>query len=175
MPAHADLDDDFDAFYRAHLDLVLAYCSARMPSPDLAADVAAEVFAAALIGWRRYRRERGTPLQWLLGIAAKKIADTHRRGSVERRAQRRLGIPPIVWTDADLDRVTSLGDDSGVLAMLSELPARQRSAVEAHVVRDRPYAQIAETEGVSEAVIRKRVSRGLASLRERLGTREQGS
>jgi RNA polymerase sigma-70 factor (ECF subfamily) len=47
----------------------------------------------------------------------------------------------------------------------------QRVAVQAHVVEDREYGEIAHDLNVSEAVVRKRVSRGLAALRERIGSR----
>jgi RNA polymerase sigma-70 factor (ECF subfamily) len=126
------------------------------------------VFAAALIGRHGYRQDRGSPRQWLLGIAANKVADARRRGRVERRAQQRLGIPTIEWTDGDLERVAALTDDERLIVMLGDLPAEQRDAVQARVVEERAYDEIARISGVSEVTVRKRVSRGLATLRERL-------
>jgi RNA polymerase sigma-70 factor (ECF subfamily) len=52
---------------------------------------------------------------------------------------------------------------------VEELPADQREAVRAHVLEDRDYAEIARSERLSEATVRKRVSRGLRVLRERTG------
>jgi DNA-directed RNA polymerase specialized sigma24 family protein len=106
MGQDGEIFEDFGAFYRRHLDRVLAFCVQRTGEPELAADVAAEVFAAALTARRRYRPQQGAPESWLLGIAAHKLSDAQRRGHVERRAQRRLGIPPIEWTDEDLARVS---------------------------------------------------------------------
>jgi RNA polymerase sigma factor (sigma-70 family) len=165
--------EDFGAFYRAHLDSVLAFCMARVRDPELAADLAAEVFAAALIGRRRYRADRGTALQWLLGIAANKIADAGRRGHVERRAQHRLGIPAIEWTEDDYERVVALGHGERLVGMLAELPVEQREAVKARVLDERSYTQIASAYGVGEATIRKRVSRGLATLRSLVSKEDQ--
>jgi RNA polymerase sigma-70 factor (ECF subfamily) len=51
---------------------------------------------------------------------------------------------------------------------LSALPEDERAAVEARVVLDRSYRDIAAETSVSEVVVRKRVSRGLARLRARL-------
>ena len=51
--------------------------------------------------------------------------------------------------------------------LLAELPDQQRRAVLARVVDERGYDEIAVGAGVSEAVARKRVSRGLAGLRRR--------
>jgi RNA polymerase sigma-70 factor (ECF subfamily) len=52
---------------------------------------------------------------------------------------------------------------------LAELPSDQRSAIEARVLDERAYPDIAGELGTSEAVVRMRVSRGLAALRARMG------
>ena len=52
---------------------------------------------------------------------------------------------------------------------LAALPAAQRDAVSARVLEDREYAEIASSLRTSESVVRKRVSRGLAGLRDRMG------
>jgi RNA polymerase sigma factor (sigma-70 family) len=62
-----------------------------------------------------------------------------------------------------------LADEVTVVELLEELPPDQRSALRARLLDDRAYGEIAVAEGVSEAAIRQRVSRGLASLRARLG------
>ncbi|HEY5318927.1 MAG TPA: RNA polymerase sigma factor [Solirubrobacteraceae bacterium] len=173
MGHDGEIFEDFGAFYRLHLDRVLAFCAHRTGEPELAADVAAEVFAAALIARRRYRPDRGAPETWLLGIAAHKLADAQRRGHVERRAQARLGIAPIEWTDEDLARVSALGDGRPVAALLQELPGDQRAAVQARIVEERSYEDVASQLGVSEATARKRVSRGLATLRARVSKEEE--
>jgi RNA polymerase sigma factor (sigma-70 family) len=161
----SQLLEDFGAFYREHLDVVLAFCVSRVGDRELAADLSAEVFAAALIGRRRYRADLGTTRQWLLGIAANKVADAGRRGHVERNAQRRLGMAIIEWTEEDYERVAALADGDEFVAMLAELPAEQRDAVRARIVEERSYEQIATEHGVVAATVRKRVSRGLATLR----------
>jgi RNA polymerase sigma factor (sigma-70 family) len=167
MDAEHDLHEDSSAFYRGQLDVVLAFCFRRTGDPELAADLAAEVFAAALVARHGYRAERGSARRWLLGIAANKIADTQRRGHVERRAQEQLGIPEISWSDGDLDHVLAAADDS-LQEVLSELPPDQRAAVRARVLDEREYDEIARQSGVSEDAVRKRVSAGLATMRRRL-------
>ena len=54
-------------------------------------------------------------------------------------------------------------------ALLQVLPEEQRTAISAHVLGDVAYRDIAAAQHVSEAVVRKRVSRGLAVIRERMG------
>ena len=66
-----------------------------------------------------------------------------------------------------MELIRLLADDA-VGALLAELPKDQREAVAAHVVEDRGYAELAESLHISEAVVRQRVSRGLAGLRRRI-------
>ena len=58
---------------------------------------------------------------------------------------------------------------SRVFDLRQRLPADQRAAIEARVVDGQEYEQIAAAAQTSEAVIRQRVSRGLTSLRRKLG------
>ena len=39
------------------------------------------------------------PVGWLFAIAHAKLADLHRRGAVDRRARRRLGVAPVSVED----------------------------------------------------------------------------
>ncbi len=61
-----------------------------------------------------------------------------------------------------------IASESWVEELLDRLPAEQRDAVRAHIVDDRSYTDIASGSGASEALIRKRVSRGLSTLRRDL-------
>src|SRR4051794_829445 len=95
LAATATEPEAFATFYRRHVDTLLGYCRRRTGRPELAFDLCAEVFAAALHGSRRYRATHPTALPWLYGIARRKIADSARRGRIEDRARRRLGMVPI--------------------------------------------------------------------------------
>lgn len=147
---------------------MLAYFLRRTGDVELTADLTAEVFAAALIAARRYRPGGAPALAWLYGIAAKKLADSRRRGRVEADARRRLALDPIAVEDEDLERIASIAASGDVAAAVASLPGDQRAAVLARVVEERPYAEIAADIACSEMVVRKRVSRGLRVLRERL-------
>lgn len=163
--------DSFELFYARHAEAVLGFLARRTRDPELAADLTAETFAAALAGRRRYAPGQGAAAAWLFGIAMHKLADAQRRGYAERRAQRRLGMERIELEDEDLERIHALGETVGVGALLEVLGDDQRAAVSAHVLGERSYREIAEEQHVSEAVVRKRVSRGLAAMRNRMGTR----
>jgi RNA polymerase sigma-70 factor (ECF subfamily) len=161
----------FAAFYHRYAETLLAFFSRRTRDPELAADLTAETFAAALAGRRRFRPETGPASGWLFGIAMHKLADAQRRGYAERRACRRLGLERLELDDEDLAHIDALGDSVRASALLELLQPDQRDAIRAYVVEERPYADIAAQQQVSEAVVRKRVSRGLAAVRARMGAR----
>jgi RNA polymerase sigma factor (sigma-70 family) len=157
----------FAVFYGRHVRPLMGYLVRRTGDAELAADLCAETFAAALDGLRRFDPARGPAVAWLYGIARRLVSGAARRGVVEDRARRRLGMAPLVLTDAALERIEAEAGDVATAA-LDGLPADQREAVRARVVDEREYADIARSTRTSEAVVRKRVSRGLAGLRARI-------
>lgn len=161
----------FERFYVRHVDELLGFFARRTRDAELAADLTAETFAAALTARRRYRSHKGSAGAWLYGIALKKLADAQRRGYAEDRARRRLGMERIELTDADSVRIEALAGDRIASLLVADLRPDQRDAVVAHVVHERSYEEIAGDLGTSEAVVRKRVSRGLAAVRQRMGAR----
>ena len=164
----------FAVFYRRHVQALLAYFARRTRDAELAADLTAETFAAALD--RRAPpppRASGPAIAWLYGIARRQLAHAARRGAVEDRARRRLGMAPLTLTDEALERVEALATADASAAAPAEtastaLPPDQRDAVLARVLDEQDYAEIATQARTSESVVRKRVSRGLAGLRSRL-------
>jgi RNA polymerase sigma factor (sigma-70 family) len=156
----------FEEFYLRHVDVVLGYFVRRTGDAELAADLASETFAAALAGRRRFKPRKGAAAAWLFGIASRKLADAQRKGYAERRMCKRLGMERIDLTDADIAQIEALGESG---ALLAALPPTQAEAVRAHVIDERDYGDIAVELETSEAVVRKRVSRGLASARRMIG------
>jgi RNA polymerase sigma-70 factor (ECF subfamily) len=162
----------FGTFYIRHEKHVLRYFLRRGATAELAADLTAEVFAAALAAADRFQPDAPAEA-WLYGIARRILAASWRRGQVEARARRRLGMRPVELTDESLDRVLALEADESVEWSLDGLSELERAAVEARVLEERDYGDIARELRCSEAVVRQRVSRGLARLRRQLGGRER--
>jgi RNA polymerase sigma factor (sigma-70 family) len=162
---------EIEQLYRSHARRIAGYLMRATGDAEVAADLTAETFAAALVSRDRYRAELGAPTTWLYTIAANKLKDWRRRGYAEDRARRRLRIERPALSEADVAEFSRLAADVSADALLDELPAEQRTALRARVLDDRAYGEIAVAEGVSEAAIRQRVSRGLASLRQRIGGR----
>jgi RNA polymerase sigma-70 factor (ECF subfamily) len=98
------------------------------------------------------------------------MTDARRRGQVENRARRRLGLREVIeYDDEALHRIESTASQTGwVTELLERLPNDQREAVRARILDERPYGEIAGELQTSELVVRKRVSRGLAGLRKSL-------
>jgi RNA polymerase sigma-70 factor (ECF subfamily) len=174
LAATADDPEAFATFYRRHLRSVLAYLLHRTGRRDLAADLAAETFAAALQSLPRYEPQPGQGRGWLFAIAQHKLADSARRGAVADRSRRELGLPVRELSDPELERAEELLDAERMAgdldAMLADLPPEQRAALVARVVDERDYREIAAEWRCSESVVRQRVSRGLRALRRRMGT-----
>ncbi len=162
----------FEQFYRRHFESVLAFFARRTRDPELAADLCAETFAAALLARRRYRPGRGRADSWLFSIAYRKLSDTRRRGRAEDRALRRLGAEAPTLADDDIAWIEHLSSEDRAVPLVAGLPVEQRDAIRAHVVDERDYDDIAASTHTSQAAVRKRVSRGLAVVRKHMGVSE---
>jgi RNA polymerase sigma-70 factor (ECF subfamily) len=157
--------DAFGVFYDRFERQILAFFARATGQPEVAADLAAEVFASALVGAAGFRPELGSARGWLFGIARHQLARAWERGRVEDRARRRLGIEPLALRDELLERIEELGAGEQALALLAELPEDQRLAVQGRVLDEREYSELARSLRCSESVVRQRVSRGLRALR----------
>jgi RNA polymerase sigma-70 factor (ECF subfamily) len=165
LAATLDRPEAFGEFYARHEAAILGFMLRRTGEPELAADLAAETFAAALVSVGRFRPGPAPAAAWLYGIARHVLLRSLKRRRVEDRARRRLAMPALTLTDDLLERIERIGGDERVEDMLRQLTAAQAQAIRAHVLDDVPYARIAAHMRCSESVVRQRVSRGLAVLR----------
>jgi RNA polymerase sigma factor (sigma-70 family) len=169
--ANARSDPDaFACFYDRYETAVLGYFVRRTRDTGLSGELAAETFASALGAASRYRPAGPTAAAWLFTIAQNVLRKSARQGRVADAARRRAGMSlRLDLTEASRERVdAAVASEDWVERLLDSLPPEQRDAVKAHIVEDRSYAELAEEHHTSESVVRKRVSRGLASLRRHL-------
>ena len=157
----------FAVFYRRYERLVVGWLVRRTGRADVAADLAAEVFAAAYLGAPRFRDGPEPAGAWLLGIARHKLLRSLRSQRIEASARRRLGVERIEVGDEALAAVDELRD-CGLLELLEDLPEDQREAVRGRVIDEADYGELAVRLEISPLAARKRVSRGLAALRRGL-------
>jgi RNA polymerase sigma factor (sigma-70 family) len=157
----------FETVYRRHNKVVLAFLARRVAQPELAADLLAEAFAALLVLVRDPTRPLPrSPVAWLLGTARHLLIDSYRQGRVEAAARERLQMQPLLLDDRDLERIEEISAETDILAELAAiLPPDQLGALRARVIDEWDYGTIARELSCSEAVVRKRVSRALQTLR----------
>jgi RNA polymerase sigma-70 factor (ECF subfamily) len=160
-----DVADLYDSMSRP----VLVFFTRRVFDGELALDLTAETFARALESSGRFRgtgdREAAA---WIWGIARNVLGEFFKRGRVERRALRRLGLEPPAITSDEIERIEQLAGVEelrvAVAQALATLGADQREALRLRVVDELDYPVVARRLGVSEPTARARVSRGLRRL-----------
>ncbi len=107
----------------------------------------------------------GSIRTWMYAVARNVCIDALRsRG-------RRFGLGASAPDSAEAGSVDDAGFDSVLSSWMLEealrrLPAEQRDALVLTYVRDRPYAEIAQTLSIPEATLRTRVFYGLKTLRK---------
>lgn len=153
----------FAEFYRRWERPVAAFFVRAVGSGEVAADLTAEAFAEALSSAGRFDPARGEAAAWLFGIVRHLLARSRERGWVENQARVRLGLPPLTLDDELIAGIEAAGGEERALRLLAGLPEEQRHALQARVLDERGYGEIAVELRCSESVVRKRVSRGLAA------------
>jgi RNA polymerase sigma-70 factor (ECF subfamily) len=163
-----DEPETFGAVFERHAHELLGYFARRTLDPEAAADLVAETFAEAFASRRRFRDQGLGGTGWLYGIARHQLSRYFRRGSVDSRARRRLGMPEREVSAEDYDRIEELIDFASVGRAIGQafsvLSEEQRDALTLRVIEARPYREVAEILRCTEETARARVSRGLKRL-----------
>ena len=162
----------FGEFYDRNFAAVFAFFYRRTLCAEIAADLSAEAFTAALSGLHRFREGSGTGRAWLFGIANNLFRQWLRKGRIETRARNRLEVSTPAMNADELDQVEATLDLGPLVAALPEalsmLTPALRDAIVMRVSEQLPYAEIASRLGCSEGSARVRVSRGLDRLHQEL-------
>lgn len=108
--------------------------------------------------------------RWLLGIARHQLSRCLRRGRIDDRARRRLGVQPLALDELSYERIEELADFEPIRqelrAALRSLSPKVAKAVQLRVALELPYSEVAQRLGCSEVAARVRVARGLTKLAE---------
>lgn len=176
LPALRRAADDPDAFaelYDALSERVLFFFSRRVFDGQLALDLTGETFAVTFEERTRFRGSTVAEQEgFVFAIARTRLSRYWRRGRVERAALQRLGVAVPLVQDEEIERIEELAGLAAARRRIAEelrrLPADQQTAIEGHIVRERSYTELSDELGVSEQVVRARVSRGLRRLGDKL-------
>src|ERR1700730_15062492 len=101
LVATAEDAEAFALFYRRHVRGVLSFFRRRVTSAELALDLTAETFAAALEASPRYMPRPEPARSWLYGLAWTNLHEARRRGRSEEIIRSQRGMAPIDSATAD--------------------------------------------------------------------------
>lgn len=156
--------------YRENARPLLVYFTRRTYDAQVASDLVAETFAAALAARASFRGRDSTDevTAWLYGIARHKLARYFKRGRIERRALSRVAVDRAELGEYEIERIEELAEvaelRARVAAGLETLSEEHRDALRLRVVDELPYPAVAARLSISEDAARARVSRGLRRL-----------
>lgn len=163
--------DAFEAFYRDHLDTVRKFVARRVADPELAADLTAAVFLAAMDNANGYRPDRGTPAAWLVGVARHVVADEFRNQSRQQRLHRRVAGQRTL--DANSierieERIDAQRETRRLYAALATLKEKDRALLELVAVDGLSVADAAAVLGLKPGAARVRLHRSRRALQDQL-------
>jgi RNA polymerase sigma-70 factor (ECF subfamily) len=175
----ADLDGHFERLVRTYQDRLYSFTLRLTRSREEAEECTQDAFVRAYRALSRYPAERRTELRlrpWLYQIALNVVRNRVRRGTLES-----VPMDAVVG-----DRIASEPDESPensalraegwrrLVAALSELPERYKTAVVLRHVEGLSYAEAATVLGQPVGTTKSDVHRGLRLLRDALAkTREE--
>ena len=136
---------------------------------DLGSDLTAETFAVALASVERFNPAKGSPQQWLYGIANNQLKRLWRRNRVSSAARRRLQIqtPSTAATGwEEIEAADARLDADRLAQALDRVAPKSREAVRLRIIEQLDYTEIADTLGCRPGTARSLVMRGLRRLRD---------
>jgi RNA polymerase sigma factor (sigma-70 family) len=166
----------FERIYRDNVGVVTAFFARRCSEPQTVADLTSETIVRAAAGFAGFDPRRGTPRAWLCGIARHVYAQhcaltTGGRDAVARLAG--LADLPPEEIDELMERIDSQRAGRALIKRCAALPPSERAAVELVDLDGLTPKQAAAVLGVSRGVLRMRLSRARARLREEQHVDEQ--
>jgi RNA polymerase sigma-70 factor, ECF subfamily len=161
--------DALETFYEEHFDAVQRFVARRVSNPELAADLTADVFVAAIESAARYRADRGAPAAWLYGIARHVVA-------AELRRERARGAAAIAGSSlldeqdvADIvARIDAEASARELYRAMDQLSDRERAVLELVAVDEFTVSEAASALGIRSVTARVRLHRARRRMREQI-------
>ncbi len=157
MPGSGPVAEDFEAFYRAHVDRVYRALAVTLRRDDLAAEAVAEAMARPWTKWATVGALEN-PAGWVFRVGLNWATSWWRKA----RRERPPGDRP--------DQAHRGSTETEVLARdaVGRLPRPQRAVVTCRILLDLSTAETADALRISEGTVKSRLSRALAELRRDL-------
>ncbi len=157
------------ALYERHVDAVFHFAVRRCGNPEDVADLGSAVFLELFSAAGSYDRRRGEVRVWLLGIAARCLADQHRSNYRRAELAARLGAAPQLCGE-EHERVEAIIDAARLAPAAERALAEQLTEAERGafllVARDGlRVADAARSLGLTPVAGRMRFARARRKLR----------
>ncbi|MFF4250863.1 sigma factor-like helix-turn-helix DNA-binding protein [Streptomyces sp. NPDC001663] len=150
---------EFAEFYRSSRDMCLRAVLAGVGERQLAEDLVAEAFTRAWVAWPKVARHPA-PRAWVVRTAL------NTRISWWRRRRREVALAD--GHDVVVPPVTDPGLDPALLALLRQLPRRQREVIAFRVFLDLDTEATAKALGIAPGTVTAHLARAVATLRGHL-------
>jgi RNA polymerase sigma-70 factor (ECF subfamily) len=163
--------DAFEVFYRENVEAIELFVARRVADRELAADLTADIFVAAIESERSYRPHRGSQSAWLFGIARVVVSAERRRGGRERAAAGRLLGRRLLDPDdfARLDeRLDAEGHSRRLYLAMDHLSEGQRAVLELVALDGLSLGEAAAALGIAPLAARARLHRARARMADQL-------
>lgn len=158
--ARRPTEDDIRDTYRTTIDDLYDFVARRCRGDrELAEDVVQDTWLRAVDHWQEHGMP-DHPAAWLARVASRLLSNHHRHANVERIADDDPDTIADDITCADRAERRSL-----VQRALDRLPIGQARLLEAFHFEQRPVAEIAASDGLSERAVEGRLRRARARLR----------
>lgn len=151
----------FGILYDRHCDRIYRYILGRTGNVQIAEDLTAETFLAALKNLWRFRFT-GRPFRaWLYRIAVAQIGEYYRRRTPTIELELAIELPDLRQTEG----APILTDEYRQMHQaLEQLSAGQHEAIVLRYFEDLPIADISWVMGIPESTVKSHLHRGLRHL-----------
>lgn len=159
----------FDTLYRRYADLVYSVALRVVADPQIAQDVAQEVFLRIWRQPRLFDESRGRFVSWLMSVARNRAVDEVR--SRGRRRLREVAPPPGADDPVDVQAIDPAmaaqitAERAAVRQALVTLPPEQRQAIELAYFGGMTQQEISATLNVPLGTIKTRIRLAMKKLR----------
>jgi len=162
----ASADEAIASLYAAQWRPLVRLTWLLVHDDGLAEDIVQDAFVATHRHWDRLRDpDRATAYLRRAVVNGARSALRHR--GVEERYAATRSAPVLAAVPEDLATLRARTDD--VMGVLAGLPARQREVLTLRYYLDLSEAEIAAVLGIARGSVKAHASRGLATLRARIG------
>ncbi|WP_069464885.1 SigE family RNA polymerase sigma factor [Actinacidiphila rubida] len=158
---------EFREFYQSGRDVCLRAVLVSVGDRQLAEDLVAEAFTRAWASWPKVSRHPA-PRAWIVRTALNVRVSWWRR----KRNEVWLEDGPPEVPDR---REAEPGLDPALLAVLRQLPQRQREVIGLRVFLDLDTRATAKVLGIAEGTVTAHLSRAVSALRAQLVTADDGT